>query len=112
MTDTKELKKLWRNAESRSAFLDGYKDWGIWLSTPELGLFYFRYVLPDGVAIIAMEHQRKSYRGMVNGYGWVTDVSYFIQKTGDPFTPSGQSRYVVSDLLKDAKINLQKNKVS
>lgn len=110
MTNAKELLRLWRNVESRLAFIAAYKDWGVWITTPELSLVFYRYVLPDGVTIIAMEHQKQFYVASVRGHQWKTDVRYFIQNLNEPFTPSSSATHAVGELLKKVKMSLQKNK--
>ena len=106
MTDEKNLIKLWRNHESRVAFIDDYSKWGVWAKTPKLGLTYYRYELPDGTAIIAMRHKKKNWQ---SGSQWVDGVTYYVQRKDEPFTPhSASHNYAVAELLKDAKVKLQK----
>ena len=102
-----KLIKLWRNNEVRQNFLKAYKDWGVWLSTEELSLTYYRYQLPDGTAIIAMEHNHYTYMGYNKGYEWNTAVRYYTQAAGEPFSPDAKSISAVAELLKAEKIELQ-----
>jgi hypothetical protein len=80
------------------------------LETPELELKYYRYQLPDGTIIIAMEHNHRVYEGYQKGYKWDTGVYYYVQKPDEPpFSPDFRSCLsVVADLLKNAKASLQK----
>ena len=110
MNDDKNLIKLWRNHESRVAFIDDFKKWGVWLKTPKLNLTYYRYMLPNGTAIIAMQHKKKSYTGKVSE--WMDGVTYYVQKCDEPFTPHSHTHVSgVVELLKDAKVRLLKQSV-
>ena len=106
MSDTKNLVKAWGNHKMRQEFLMAYKDWGVWITTPELDISYYRYALPDGAIIIAMEHKQRDYIGYKSGYGWKTSVSYYFQKPSEPFSPSVRSIWEIADILKDAKASL------
>lgn len=108
MSENMNFVKLWGNAEKRRAFLEDYKAWGIWLTTPELDLTYYHYTLPDGTVIIAMEHNHRNYGGYQKGYTWDTSVRYYIKKSGEPFTPDSSSISAAAELLKAAKVQLQK----
>ena len=108
MNDNKDFIKLWKNNESRQDFLNAYSEWGIWLMTKELDLTYYRYQLPDGTTIIAMEHMRKTYAGYKQEGTWETSVRYYVQKVDEPFTPNSHSSITaVAELLKAAKVQLQ-----
>jgi len=109
MTDSKNLIKLWNNSEKRKAFLENYQSWGVWITTPELDLTYYRYIMPDGAAIIAMEH-------MSERYDWKTGTAatyekkacFYVQKPDVPFLPRAQSISSVAEILMAAKAALQK----
>jgi len=106
--ENNDLIKLWKNNESRRDFLNAYSEWGVWLTTKELDLNYYRYQLPDGTTIIAMEHMHKAYVGYQQGYTWETSVRYYVQTQDEPFTPnSHNSITAVAELLKAAKVQLQ-----
>jgi hypothetical protein len=110
MCENANLIKAWGNDKKRKEFLAAYQDWRVWLTTPELDLAYYRYTMPDGKIIIAMEHKRHAYQGYdaQPQYKWENDVSYFLQKPDEPFTPNSKiSTSAVADLLKDAKVSLQ-----
>jgi hypothetical protein len=111
MNDNQELIKLWSNNEKRQAFLKTYKDWNVLAITPELGLTYYSYIVPDGSVIIAMEHRARKYDYESKGYICTRDtrVRYYIRSKDEPFTPDSEtSVWAVADLLKDAKVKLQK----
>jgi hypothetical protein len=109
--DKKTLMKLWRNYESREVFFKAYRDWGVWFSVPEVDFTFFRYQLPNGDTIIAMEHNRHTYVGIKEGYQWSTGVRYYIKKSGKLFTPDNlTSSSALNEILKNVKTALQKEK--
>lgn len=57
-----------KNQNERKSFVENYKAWGLWFEVPEVEMKYYRYVLPDGVQIIASEHTVKywSYEEKAN----------------------------------------------
>ena len=73
---------------------------------PELDLVFYRYTLPCGDTIIAMEHNQRNYRRSAKG-DWETGIRYYQQKKDTPFTPLTSSIWAVADLLKNEKIRLQ-----
>jgi hypothetical protein len=77
MTD-EQIVKLWKNDSTRKAWLDAYSDWGVWLETPELGLTYYKYDLPDGIRIIVCEYES----GVI---GCLADM--YLTEPDDYFTP-------------------------
>lgn len=98
----------WGNQEKRKLFLEAYEDWGVWLTIPELCLTFYRYQLPDETYIIAMKHRQHMYVGFKKEK-WGFGVRYYVQRAGEHFTPSSYSSlWVVADLLKNAKVSLQK----
>lgn len=108
MNKNKNLIHLWNNDEKRRTFLKAYKDWGIWLATPELDLTYYRYQLADGTNIIAMEHKYRGYVSYEEGYKWDIGVRYYVQKADEPFSPNSNSSIsAVAELLKAAKLKQQ-----
>ena len=82
MSEKKNLIQLWFNETKRRAFLAAYKEWDLLAETPEMDLTYYRYLLPDEIAIIAEEHRQKSYIGYNKGYEWETGVSYICAQKG------------------------------
>ena len=77
----------WNTEEKRRAFLQRYRDWGVWLTVPELEMRYYRYLLPDGAQIIVREYQSKNYRRGA-GYSW--KPSYQLIPPGGKYTPHGE----------------------
>jgi hypothetical protein len=53
--------QLWANTDKRREFIRNYSEWGVWLTVPELGLTCYKYDLPDGGRILAMEYQHESH---------------------------------------------------
>jgi len=108
MLENKELINRWKNNEARHEFLKAYSDWGIWFTTEELELTYYRYNLPDGTTIIAMEHRHRKYVGGKEGYKWDTAVRYYVKASNEPFSPNSRmSISAVAESLKVAKVSLQ-----
>jgi hypothetical protein len=102
-----ELVKLWANADKRSAFLKSYKNWGCWLTVPELGLTYYRYDLPNNARILVMEYQRLNPYP-INGEGKIQTLSVYYLWEGEHFVPSPASEYQITNRLKELKMELQK----
>jgi len=113
MSDNKNLIQAWSNDGKRKQFIEAYKDWGVYESVPKFDLVYYRYMMPDGTAVYAMEHNQKTY-DYQNGRGsqevWKTGVTYYIQKKGEPFAPTSSSLWAIADLMKVAKEELKKKK--
>ena len=106
MFSTQELIELLANNEKRREFIQNYKEWGVWITQPELNLTYYKYDLPNtnGGKLIAMEHLYESYYGD----GEVkTLVTYYLH-TGKYFRPSAASESEVAAQLKDIKVSLSK----
>lgn len=55
-----ELPRL-KNNDQRKEFLKTYRDWPIWFEVPQADEVYYRYILPDGSAIVICEY--KEYCG-------------------------------------------------
>ncbi len=69
-----ELIRLWANDEKRRAFLANYKEWGVWLNITELGLVYYKYDLPKGHCILAMEYKREDLYSPTSDRGALLSV--------------------------------------
>ena len=52
-----ELPKL-KNNEQRRAFLESYRSWPVWFDVPQAEETYYRYILPDGSAIVICEYKQ------------------------------------------------------
>jgi hypothetical protein len=102
-----ELLRLWANAEKRKSFLKSYKEWGTWLTVSELGLTYFKYELPKGGRIVAMEYQRATPYPMEDEERLQTIAIYYLWD-GEHFIPNPAGEYYITDRLKNLKMELQK----
>jgi len=105
MTDNKNLIQLWANDSKRTEFLNAYRDWEVWFTIPETEWTLYRYILPNGTAIIALE-----YRMNPNYYPKEKPgILYYIQEKGDFICPGYTSSIgYVANLLKDIKVQIQK----
>lgn len=57
MEEQPELPKL-KNNEQRRAFLESYRSWPVWFDVPQAEETYYRYILPDGSAIVICEYKQ------------------------------------------------------
>lgn len=55
-----ELPKL-KNNEERKEFLAKYREWPVWFEVPQAEETYYRYILPDGSAIVICEYKHYKY---------------------------------------------------
>jgi len=112
MFTIQELLELWANDGKRREFIQNYKDWGIWFIQSELGLTYYKYDLPGGGRIIAMEYLREPdyYERQKGNTEPVSREKFFLQ-TEELFDPSFVSESTIAAKLKDIKEDLrQKNR--
>jgi hypothetical protein len=104
----KELVQLWANNDKRREFIKNYKDWGVWLTVPELGQTYYKYELPDGSGrFLAMEYRRENYYQLA-GEGQLQTITIYYLWDGEHFIPNSASDYVLADRLKNLKTSMQK----
>lgn len=47
-----------KNNEYRKEFLSKYRDWPVWFEVPQADEVYYRYILPDGTAIVICEYKQ------------------------------------------------------
>jgi len=109
MFTNQELVKLLANDQKRRAFVNDYKAWGLWLPQPELDLTYYKYDLPGGNRIIAMEYLRAPFPSEKPA-GDNTPIvckSFYLQ-TGNYFSPTSVSDYTIAEHLKNLKATLAK----
>jgi len=109
MFTNQQLVKLLANDQKRRAFVNDYKAWGLWLSQPELDLTYYKYDLPGGGRIIAMEYLRAPFPSEkpAGDTAPIVCKSFYLQ-TGDYFNPSAVSDYTIAEHLKNLKATLAK----
>ncbi len=108
MMTNNEPVRLWANDEKRRAFLADYKEWGVWLNITELGLVYYKYDLPKGHRILAMEYQRKDPYSPGSGAPLQTVVLYYLWEDGDRFAPIPAGESYLADWLKHLKWELKR----
>ena len=106
MFSVKELLLLWANDDKRREFIKDYKIWGLWFAQPELGLTFYKYDLPGGDRIIAMEYLREpGYYERQEGSEFVIGNRFYLQR-GKYFTPSSVFEGTIANHLKDIKVKL------
>ena len=76
-----------------------YKEWGVFTETPELGLVYYKYDLPDGSRLFVMEHKQKNYYPAKGEDEWETGTRKYIQRY-EHFMPDEVSDYEVENHLR------------
>lgn len=108
MPSTKELIALWSNDTKRRAFLETYKEWGVWFEQPQTNCTYYKFDLPDGTKIIVME-----YLGYNHGYKCLNESEYILHKQfylqdKEYFQPTVVSDSFISNYLKDLKAKIIK----
>ncbi len=103
-----ELIRLWANDEKRRTFLADYKEWGVWLNISELGLVYYKYDLPKGHRILAVEYQRKDSYAPVGGASLQTVVLFYLWEDGDRFAPTAAVETYIADWLMHLKWELKR----
>ena len=59
MEEQPELPKL-KNNDQRKEFLKTYRDWPVWFEVPQAEEIYYRYILPDGSAIVICEYKKRN----------------------------------------------------
>ena len=67
---------------------------------------YYRYELPDGGQILAMEYQSESHYAYAGEDGLQTCTTYYLWD-GEHFSPQSASEYTIIDRLKNLKATLQ-----
>ena len=109
MITNNELAKLWSNNEKRRAFIQNFKAWGVWFTQPELDLTFYKYDLPGGSRIIAMEYLRDfyPYERPEDGRKYAVNHLLYLQH-GKYFSPTTVSEHVLAGRLMDLKEKLMK----
>jgi len=108
MFTDKELLTLWANDQKRREFVQNFKIWGVWLTQPELDLTFYKYDLPGGGRLIAMEYLREPYNSERSDgdVEFVVNHKFYLQK-GKYFNPSAASDFEIAERLKEIKANMQ-----
>ena len=102
-----ELLRLWSNDRKRRDFINDYKEWGIWFTQPELDLTFYKYELPGGGRIVAMEYLRTPYPG--ERANTVTGHKFYLQR-GKHFIPNAASEHEIAGRLMELKAALMKER--
>jgi len=107
MFSVKELLELWANDKARREFINNYKVWGVWFTQPELDLTFYKFDLPGGGRIIALEYLREPYASeRHNGSGESVACHKFYLQRGKYFDPFAASDSVIAERLKNIKVTL------
>jgi hypothetical protein len=98
MTHNQDFITLWANDRKRRDFLKDFKSWGKWFTQPELDLTFYKYDLPGGSRIIAMEYLRSPYPSetLTGNKKAVANNKYYLQR-GTYFNPSAVSEHEIAE---------------
>jgi hypothetical protein len=109
MFTNQELLKLWANDGRRREFVQNYKVWGVWFTQPELDLTFYKYDLPGGGRVIAMEYLREPYQSERHNENEeaVTNFKLYLLH-GKYFSPFAVSEHETAERLKELKETLNK----
>jgi Zn-finger nucleic acid-binding protein len=104
MFTDQELLKLWANDRKRREFAQNYKAWGVWFTQPELDLTFYRYDLPGGGRVLAMEYLREPYQNERHDENEesVANHKFYLQR-GKYFNPTAASEHEIAERLKEIK---------
>lgn len=97
-----------KNNEQRTAFIDGFETWPLWIETKQTGERYYRYDLPDGTSIVVKVYHSmlfdykavgKNYEDRYKeGYG---RNEYYLLQEGKFFRDSTVNRSALVEKLKE-----------
>ena len=96
---------LLRNNDQRSAFVDAYETWPLWIETEETGERYYRYDLPDGTSFVvktyhSMLYDYKAGAGMRYKEGYGANEQYILEP-GKFFRDCSANRSAMIEKLKE-----------
>ena len=102
-----ELPDMTNNSQ-RGAFLDAYKDWPVWIDTPETGERYYRYLFPNGAGFVVKVyfHRCFDYRSEASNFedrfheDWGSE-EYYILLDGRHFRDCRSNKTAMVDFLKN-----------
>lgn len=92
-----------KNRQQREEFVNSYKDWGVWLSVPELNLTCYKYKFANGHEIVVsvysayVDYGIHQCREELRRYHVIDDKRTFFDLTGVPLT------YVLNYMTEFAK---------
>ena len=109
MFTNKELLEQWANDAKRREFANNYSVWGVWFTQPELGLAFYKYDLPGGGRLIAMEYLREPYSHErdLRAEDAIQCHKLYLQP-GKYFIPVSASEHEIAEKLKKLKETLSK----
>ncbi|MEG1972409.1 MAG: hypothetical protein RR315_04550 [Oscillospiraceae bacterium] len=95
--------KLWKNDKSRRDFLEHYSEWEIWLDSEDLQATFYRFILPKGLTIVALEYWCENFLKGENESKYKLGVKYYLL-SDNYFSPEhSKSISAVADYLKIVK---------
>lgn len=110
-----------KNKKQREEFLNNYKSWKLWKEIPEIEVKLYRFLFPNGTAVIATEYACKKLADYAPGapleYKKTTDVKYhLLLAEGETYktnfyvinehrfyNPSGDSKSAIVQYLTEVK---------
>lgn len=102
-----ELPDMTNNSQ-RGTFLDSYKEWPVWIDTPETGERYYRYLFPNGAGFVVKVyfHRCFDYKSEASNFedrfheDWGSE-EYYILLDGRYFRDCRSNKTAMVDFLKD-----------
>lgn len=102
------LIRLWKNDKSRREFLENFHDWEVWADVGNLNVTFYRLVLPNGRAIVALEYWQENHSKGTNEPKYNLRVRYYLLPD-NYFSPySDKSVSAIAEYLKGLKEELVK----
>ena len=96
-----------KNNDQRSAFVDAYETWPLWIETKQTGERYYRYDLEDGTSMVVKVYHARIFDGYApgsyeakyhDGYG---RHEYYLLRDGKFFRDCDTNRSLLIEKLKE-----------
>ena len=96
-----------KNNDQRSAFVDAYETWPLWIETKQTGERYYRYDLEDGTSMVVKVYHARIFDGYASGsyeaqyhdgYG---RHEYYLLRDGKFFRDCDMNRSLLIEKLKE-----------
>ena len=96
-----------KNNDQRSAFVDAYETWPLWIETKQTGERYYRYDLEDGTSMVVKVYHARIFDGYApgsyeaqyhDGYG---RHEYYLLRDGKFFRDCDMNRSLLIEKLKE-----------
>ena len=96
-----------KNNDQRSAFVDAYETWPLWIETEQTGERYYRYDLEDGTSMVVKVYHARIFDGYApgsyeaqyhDGYG---RHEYYLLRDGKFFRDCEANRGLLIEKLKE-----------